>query len=163
MLCTPTMVYIPYYGFSENNGDLEEYITLYNYTIWVCLKMLCTPKNPMVLLIIIPFWKMAISLGILTQHFQTIPHRNIEGSPWLHWIGVGILLLWETFGGFLRWFRWKGNEEVDKMRSFEWKRIFQTPMNGRVYVNLPEGKNSSDFIAICWRFIGIDSRCMGIY
>ena len=26
---------------------------------WVCLKMLCTTLNPMVLLIIIPFWKMA--------------------------------------------------------------------------------------------------------
>ena len=33
-------------------------------TKWVCLKMLCTPLYPMVLLIIIPFWKMAISLGI---------------------------------------------------------------------------------------------------
>ena len=95
--------------------------------------------------------------------FMGISHRNIEGSPWFHWIGVGILLFWETSWGFLRWFRRKGNEEVDKMRSFEWKRIFQTPMNSRVYVNLPEGKNSSDFIAICWRFIGVDSRFMGIY
>ena len=41
---------------------------------WVCLKMLCTPKNPMVLLIIIPFLKMAMSLGILTHHFQTKPY-----------------------------------------------------------------------------------------
>ena len=31
------------------------------------------PLNPMVLLIIIPSLKMAISLGILTQHFQTNP------------------------------------------------------------------------------------------
>ena len=41
--------------------------------------MLCTPLYPMVLLIIIPFWKMAISLGILTQHFQTNPY-NIRNS-----------------------------------------------------------------------------------
>ena len=39
---------------------------------WVCLKMLCTPLYPMVLLILIPM-KMAISLGRLTQHFQTNP------------------------------------------------------------------------------------------
>ena len=39
----------------------------------------------MVLLIIIPSWKMAISLGILTQHFQTKPYvllrMNIQLSP----------------------------------------------------------------------------------
>ena len=40
--------------------------------IWVCLKMLCTPLYPMVCLIIIP-QKIAISLGRLTQHFQTNP------------------------------------------------------------------------------------------
>ena len=33
------------------------------------------PLNPMVLLIIIPI-KMAISLGILTQHFQTNPYKS---------------------------------------------------------------------------------------
>ena len=44
------------------------------HTIWVCLKMWCKPLNPMVLLISIPFLNMAISLGILTQHFQTNPH-----------------------------------------------------------------------------------------
>ena len=47
---------------------------LHRYHIQVCLKMLCTPINPMVLLIII--WKMAISLGILTQHFQTNPYSS---------------------------------------------------------------------------------------
>ena len=45
----------------------------FSCSIWVCLKMSCTPLYPMVLLIIIPFLKMAISLGILTQHFQTNP------------------------------------------------------------------------------------------
>ena len=33
-------------------------------TIWVCLKMSCTPVYPMVLLIRQSLWKMAISLGI---------------------------------------------------------------------------------------------------
>ena len=50
-------------------------------------RMDLTMKNwdiyPMVLLIIIPFLKMAISLGILTQHFQTNPYLSIflGGSP----------------------------------------------------------------------------------
>ena len=44
----------------------------------VCLKMLCSPLYPMVLLIIIPFLYMAISLGILTQHFQTTPNYKFE-------------------------------------------------------------------------------------
>ena len=43
------------------------------FVMWVCLKMLCTTLNPMVLLIRQSLWKMAISLGILTQHFQTNP------------------------------------------------------------------------------------------
>ena len=43
--------------------------------IWVCLKMLCTPLYPMVLLIIIPIkwlfhWE-------YTQHFQTNPYRAV--------------------------------------------------------------------------------------
>ena len=37
--------------------------------VWKC----CVPLNPMVLLIIVPM-KMAISLGILTKHFQTNPY-----------------------------------------------------------------------------------------
>ena len=42
--------------------------------VWVCLKMSCTPKNPMVLLIIIPFLNGYNKLGILTQHFQLPTH-----------------------------------------------------------------------------------------
>ena len=51
--------------------------TRYPCYMWVCLKMVSTPLYPMVLLIIIPSWKMAISLGILTQHFQTNPCYNM--------------------------------------------------------------------------------------
>ena len=42
---------------------------------WVCLKMLCTPINPMVLLIIIPTkWLFHWGFG---PHFQTYPNRNV--------------------------------------------------------------------------------------
>ena len=48
--------------------------------MWVCLKMSCTPLYPMVndlvLLIMIP--SLAISLGILTQHFQPNPDYPME-------------------------------------------------------------------------------------
>ena len=46
------------------------------YDIWVCLKMLCTPKNPMVLLIIIPFSNGYFIGGI--PHFQTYPYHPIS-------------------------------------------------------------------------------------
>ena len=46
--------------------------------VWKC----CVPLNPMVLLIIIPFWKMAISLGRLSQHVQT--------NPWLSHHSPGV-------------------------------------------------------------------------
>ena len=49
------------------------YVYIY---IWVCLKMLCTPLYPMVLLIIIPMKNDVFSLGILTQHFQTNPYST---------------------------------------------------------------------------------------
>ena len=47
------------------------------YRKWVCLKMLCTPLYPMVLLIIIPIkwlfhWE-------YTQHFQTNPNTLLKG------------------------------------------------------------------------------------
>ena len=41
--------------------------------VWKCCVPLCTPLYPMVLLIRQSLWKMAISLAILTQHFQTKP------------------------------------------------------------------------------------------
>ena len=53
---------------------LVKIIKVINVVIWVCLKMVSTPKKTMVLLIIISRFLMAISLGILTQHFQTNPY-----------------------------------------------------------------------------------------
>ena len=49
--------------------------------IWVCLKMLCTPLYPMVLLIIIPM-KNGYFIGKYweyTQHFQTNPYVQNRG------------------------------------------------------------------------------------
>ena len=42
------------------------------FQIWVCLKMLCTPKNPMVLLIIIPM-KNGYFIGNINPTFSDIP------------------------------------------------------------------------------------------
>ena len=59
--CTPN-------GFADHY-PYEKWLFHWEYTLFsdtprVCLKMLCTPINPMVLLIIKSQWKMAISLGI---------------------------------------------------------------------------------------------------
>ena len=49
---------------------------MFSFNIWVCLKMLCTPINPMVLLIIIPFLN-GYFIGNI-PYFQTNPY--ITGS-----------------------------------------------------------------------------------
>ena len=56
-----------------NNGDLPEGI--WDIQIWVCLKMLGTPLNPMVLLIIIPI-KNGYFIGNI-PYFQTNPHSSV--------------------------------------------------------------------------------------
>ena len=47
-------------------------------SIWMCLKMLCTRLYPVWFCWSLSLWKMAISLGILTQDFQT--NINICGE-----------------------------------------------------------------------------------
>ena len=54
-----------------DHGDANYKMTMFRvWHIWVCLKMLCTPE-PNGFADHYPY-EMAISLGILTQHFQTI-------------------------------------------------------------------------------------------
>ena len=48
--------------------------------IWVCLKMLCTPLYPMVLLIIIPI-KNGYFIGNI-PYFQTNPNEGKGGVIW---------------------------------------------------------------------------------
>ena len=43
------------------------------HSMWVCLKMLAKPRKTQWFCWSLSLWKMAISLGILTQHFQTNP------------------------------------------------------------------------------------------
>ena len=53
--------------------------------MWVCLKMLCTPKKPMVLLIIIPM-KNGYFIGNI-PHFQTAPCALVFGIyAWHQWV-----------------------------------------------------------------------------
>ena len=53
---------------------------IYTMAIWVCLKLLCTPKNPMVLLIIIPFLN-GYFIGSI-PHFQTYPYVSGYAMQW---------------------------------------------------------------------------------
>ena len=81
---------------------------------WVCLKMVSTPLYPMVLLIIIPFWKMAIinwEYLILTQHFQTNPNgRHSQYTSLLHCIQLRSAVLgcsWNSKAGKELVHHWK--------------------------------------------------------
>ena len=80
--------------------------------IWVCLKMLCTPLYPMVLLIIIPIkwlfhWE-------YTQHFRTNPYSSsilfykVRGLP------VKKVGSWSPINGGLTLYRWKFFEVAAK-------------------------------------------------
>ena len=60
--------------FSQGKKDLSGH-DLKMTTTWVCLKMLCTQKNPMVFMITIPMRNGYFSLGILTQHVQINPYN----------------------------------------------------------------------------------------
>ena len=60
---------------------------------WVCLKMLCTPLYPLVLLIIIPIWKMAISLGI----FGNIKPTFSDKANWREFFKRWPVVTWMTW------------------------------------------------------------------
>ena len=65
----------------ENDNHIRYisgYIRRYMKTIWVCLKMLCTPK-PNDLIIIIPM-KNGYFIGNI-PYFQTNPYQNPVNSP----------------------------------------------------------------------------------
>ena len=65
----------------EKNNELQYTSSHSNNSftpiIWVCLKMNSVPLNPVWFCWSFSLWKMAISLGILTQHFQTNPSVDI--------------------------------------------------------------------------------------
>ena len=63
------------------------------FPIRVCLKMSCTPLYPMVLLIIIPFLKIAISLGIYPTFSDKPIYRHIP-------IGCKVVVIMPFFPNF---------------------------------------------------------------
>ena len=61
--------------YSDLMGFYSDLMGPHPSSIWVCLKMLAKPrKTQWFCWSDIPFWKMAISLGRLTQHFQVQTH-----------------------------------------------------------------------------------------
>ena len=105
---------------------------------WVCLKMLCTPKNPMVLLIIIPM-KNGYFIGKI-PHFQTYPNDfggNRQGG---------------TFPGQATIF-FDGSPVANRWHPSNWEpETSATHLASHMSVSLSAGFREIEMELNCWAF-----------